>query len=160
VERNLRLEEPVSERAIGWRHGDEIRMLEIPPDPEIERTDGEIRAVVVGGRRVPVRTARAGDTVHVWCEGEIWEFTTAAAPGRSARGGRDDAGLRAPMPGRVVRLLVSEGESVARGTTLLVLEAMKMEHEIRAPHDGTVARLPYLVGDQVEAGAPLVEFAG
>jgi 3-methylcrotonyl-CoA carboxylase alpha subunit len=64
------------------------------------------------------------------------------------------------MPGRIVRLLVSEGETVARGTTLLVLEAMKMEHEIRAPHDGTVARLPFLVGDQVDAGAPLVEFAG
>jgi len=132
----------------------------VPGDAEVESREGEIRAVTLGGLRTPVRTARAGDAVFVWIGGETWEFTSAPAAGQTARGGRDEAGLRAPMPGRIVRLLVSEGEPVARGATLLVLEAMKMEHEIKAPHDGTVARLPFRVGDQVEAGAPLVEFAG
>jgi len=150
----------VSVRTIGWRRDSSVEALEVPGGAEVESRDGEIRAITIGGRRFPVRTAREGDVVFVWCGGEAWEFTSAPASGKAARAGRDEAGLRAPMPGRVVRLFVSEGEAVARGTTLLVLEAMKMEHEIKAPHDGTVARLPYRVGDQVEAGAPLVEFAG
>ncbi|HET9796149.1 MAG TPA: biotin/lipoyl-containing protein [Thermoanaerobaculia bacterium] len=150
----------MSGRSIGWIRGSDVEALEVPAGAEVETRDGEIREVSYGGRRTPVRTARAGETIFVWCGGDVWEFTAAPAPGRAGRSARDDAGLRAPMPGRIVRLLVSEGETVTRGTTLLVLEAMKMEHEIKAPHDGTVARLPYLVGDQVDAGAPLVEFAG
>ncbi len=160
MERNVRLEEPLSTRTIGWRHDSSVETLDVPGGGEIDSRDGEIRAITANGRRTAVRTAREGDTVFVWCDGDAWEFTSAPSPGKAARGGRDEAGLRAPMPGRIVRLLVSEGESVARGTTLLVLEAMKMEHEIKAPHDGTVARLPFRVGDQVEAGAALVEFAG
>jgi biotin carboxyl carrier protein len=64
------------------------------------------------------------------------------------------------MPGRILRVLVSEGERVARGATLLILEAMKMEHEIKASRDGVVVRLPFRPGEQVEAGAVLVDFTG
>jgi biotin carboxyl carrier protein len=64
------------------------------------------------------------------------------------------------MPGRILRVLVSEGERVARGATLLILEAMKMEHEIKAPRDGFVAGLPFPAGQQVDAGAVLVDFTG
>ena len=149
----------MSARIIGWRRGDTVEAIAVPA-AEIVSRDGEIRAAIVGGRRVPVRVAVDGDAVHVWCAGEVWEFTAAAPRAPRARSGRDEAGLRAPMPGRIVRLFVAEGETVARGAALLILEAMKMEHEIRAPHDGTVLRLPYRVGDRVEAGAALVEFAG
>ena len=58
------------------------------------------------------------------------------------------------MPGRVRRLLVEDGARVARGDVLLVLEAMKMEHAIRSPRDGT-ARLRVAEGDLVEAGIEL-----
>jgi acetyl/propionyl-CoA carboxylase alpha subunit len=64
--------------------------------------------------------------------------------------------LRAPMPGKVVKVTVSEGEAVAEGQILVVMEAMKMEHALRAPHPGTVAAVPASPGDQVEAGATLV----
>jgi pyruvate carboxylase subunit B len=68
------------------------------------------------------------------------------------------AGLvRAPMPGLVVRILVSEGDAVAAGQGLLVLEAMKMENEIRAPAAGTVGRLGVLPGQAVEKGQLLFE---
>jgi biotin carboxyl carrier protein len=64
--------------------------------------------------------------------------------------------LLAPMPGNVVRLLVTEGDEVKRGQVLLALEAMKMEHSIRAPHAGTVHEVRVSVGQQVETGALLL----
>jgi propionyl-CoA carboxylase alpha chain len=59
------------------------------------------------------------------------------------------------MPGSVIRVDIAQGDTVTAGQPLLVLEAMKMEHEIVAPVDGTVSALSVSVGDQVEAGAPL-----
>jgi 3-methylcrotonyl-CoA carboxylase alpha subunit len=64
--------------------------------------------------------------------------------------------LTAPMPGRIVQVLVAEQARVRRGETLLVLEAMKMEHSVTAPADGIVERIDYGVGDLVEEGAELL----
>ena len=64
--------------------------------------------------------------------------------------------VKALMPGRVVRILVEQGESVRKGAGLLILEAMKMENEIQAPADGTVEELFVSSGQTVEAGADLV----
>ena len=64
--------------------------------------------------------------------------------------------VKALMPGRVVRVLVEKGETVRKGTGLLILEAMKMENEIQAPADGTVDALFVSPGQTVEAGADLV----
>ena len=64
--------------------------------------------------------------------------------------------LRAPMAGKIIRVLVQPGEPVKAGTPLLILEAMKMEQQIIAPHDGVVARLLCREGDQVTAGTELV----
>ena len=61
----------------------------------------------------------------------------------------------APMPGKVIKLAVAEGAEVEAGDVLVVLEAMKMEHELTAPSAGTVAELRVAEGDQVESGAPL-----
>jgi 3-methylcrotonyl-CoA carboxylase alpha subunit len=65
-------------------------------------------------------------------------------------------GLTAPMPGKIVAILVAQGDTVAKGTPLLVMEAMKMEHTIEAPRTGKIDRLLYAVGDQVNEGAPLL----
>jgi propionyl-CoA carboxylase alpha chain len=65
-------------------------------------------------------------------------------------------GLVAPMPGKVTLLHVRVGDVVRAGETLLVLEAMKMEHPIRAPEDGVVAEVRVAVGEQVENGALLL----
>jgi 3-methylcrotonyl-CoA carboxylase alpha subunit len=76
-----------------------------------------------------------------------------------ARAGHTDAGeaqTRAPMPGRVTRVAVRTGQSVAAGDALLTLEAMKMEHTLRAGRAGVIAGVLVAAGDQVEAGAPLV----
>jgi 3-methylcrotonyl-CoA carboxylase alpha subunit len=66
--------------------------------------------------------------------------------------------LTAPMPGRIVRQLVAAGDRVQRGASLLVLEAMKMEHTIVAPRDGRVLALRYAENEQVEEGAVLLDF--
>jgi 3-methylcrotonyl-CoA carboxylase alpha subunit len=66
--------------------------------------------------------------------------------------------LTAPMPGKIVAVLVDAGAAVEKGAALIVLEAMKMEHTIKAPAAGTVTALRYRVGDQVPEGAELVGF--
>jgi len=66
-------------------------------------------------------------------------------------------GLTAPMPGKVIQVMVSSGDRVVQGDPLLVLEAMKMEQTIVASSDGEVAAVFYAVGDQVEEGAVLVD---
>lgn len=129
-----------------------------PPAGEAILVAGKIRAVDFEGRRVRVRAVADGTGVLVWCDGETYNFAPSLPKNARARTGSEEAGLRAPMPGKVLRVLVRQGDEVARGSTLLILEAMKMEHEIKAPRDGRIARMPFSEGDQVEAGAKLVEF--
>ena len=73
----------------------------------------------------------------------------AAAPA-GAQGG---VKINAPMPGKILGIKASAGQAVKKGQVLLILEAMKMENEIVAPQDGTVASVNVTVGEQVEAGA-------
>jgi biotin carboxyl carrier protein len=79
----------------------------------------------------------------------------------SKRRGRAAAGhgLEAPMPATVTRVVASVGQRVAAGDVLVLLEAMKMELAIRAPHDGTVARIACEAGKIVQPGVPLVELS-
>jgi 3-methylcrotonyl-CoA carboxylase alpha subunit len=119
------------------------------------RGERSLDALVVDGRIVRVASAHDGPRVLVWCEGDVFEFFRESdRPRRTA----DVAGdLIAPMPGRVRRVLVSEGSPVTRGEVVFVLEAMKMEHSLRAPRDGVVRSIGPREGDLVEAGAILAE---
>jgi 3-methylcrotonyl-CoA carboxylase alpha subunit len=72
--------------------------------------------------------------------------------------GAAEAAVRAPLPGKIIDLRVKPGDTVSKGQPLLVLEAMKMEHTLTAPADGTVKSVRYAVGEQVPEGAELVEF--
>jgi propionyl-CoA carboxylase alpha chain len=102
--------------------------------------------------RIP--TAVVGDTVHV--AGGQFAFVV---PPRFVS--PDDAGRAgstvAPMPGRVVALLVAAGDAVVAGQPLLTLEAMKMEHQITSPHAGTVAEVYVQPGQQLDGGQPLLK---
>ncbi|MFZ1678994.1 MAG: biotin/lipoyl-containing protein [Saprospiraceae bacterium] len=66
--------------------------------------------------------------------------------------------MEAPMPGLVTSIKIVAGDHVTKGTTLLILEAMKMENVIAAPHDATIKEVKVKVGQAVERGFPLVEF--
>lgn len=88
-------------------------------------------------------------------EGRDAEFTALGAAAR--KGAVHEGGLTAPMPGKIFRVLVKAGDEVKAGQTLLVLEAMKMEHAIKAPQDGKIKQVLFTEGQQVTGGATLVQ---
>ncbi|HEX4928041.1 MAG TPA: acetyl/propionyl/methylcrotonyl-CoA carboxylase subunit alpha [Burkholderiales bacterium] len=98
---------------------------------------------------------RDGRSWHVFWEGERWTLAL-----KDELQGLDvdasSGSLAAPMPGRVVKLMVEAGTKVAKGEPLLILEAMKMEHTLSAPYDGTVAEVHCAAGDQVLEGVELI----
>lgn len=87
------------------------------------------------------------------------ERTRAAAAGREANAPKGLGTLRSAMPGVIVEVHVEPGATVEAGQVLLILEAMKMQNEIKAAASGTVAKVHVSAGDTVPAGAKLVEFA-
>jgi 3-methylcrotonyl-CoA carboxylase alpha subunit len=124
-----------------------------------------LQAVPHGGDRYEVVLDGARHLLAVYAVGEkvavfgaagsalVGEFDLVAHAGDHAGdGGR----LAAPMPGKVVSVLAAAGQPVKRGQALAVMEAMKMEHTITAPHDGVVAEVLYGPGDQVAEGAELL----
>jgi acetyl-CoA carboxylase biotin carboxylase subunit len=128
-------------------------------DVRLVERDGESIRLEVDGEPVRVRPATHGRVVDtVTIGGRASRLRLAPPPGLGrAPGDSGDAGsLAAPMPGRIVRIHVAEGDHVAANEPLLVLEAMKMEHVIAAPGAGRVGGLMVAVGDQVTRGAPLV----
>ena len=104
-----------------------------------------------------VVTAVARDQIFVWCDGISYAFERVRSATRAAAGGEHGADLLAPMPGRVRKVCAVAGDRVERGMVLIVLEAMKMEHAIRAPQDGMLKRLLDKEGDLVDAGVELAE---
>lgn len=122
-------------------------------DFSADRGGEAIQSIRVGDRTFRVRAARDRDRVFVWCDGDVLEVRRAG--GRAARAGEHSGGLTAPMPGRIRRILASEGGRVSRGDAILILEAMKMEHAIRATADGVLTRIFHSEGDLVDAGAEL-----
>lgn len=80
----------------------------------------------------------------------------AAAAAPAAQGTAGSVKVEAPMPGTILDVKVSVGDSVSSGSVLCILEAMKMENEIVAPQDGTVASVNVSKGDSVEAGQVII----
>ncbi|MEO6199416.1 MAG: acetyl/propionyl/methylcrotonyl-CoA carboxylase subunit alpha [Sphingomicrobium sp.] len=118
--------------------GGETRSIVLDPDDELP----EVAAFVDGGQ------------VVVFADGQAFGFDTASrgTVGASAH----DGDIIAPMPGKVTSVEVKKGAKVTRGQRLLTLEAMKMEHGLTAPFDGTVAELCTSEGAQVQVDALLV----
>jgi 3-methylcrotonyl-CoA carboxylase alpha subunit len=182
AERALEDADPWSRRD-GWRlHGAAVRRFDLAVQGQhhvatLQRTHGGETLLAVGAERWAFGTAALGADVHdvtlgeqrhrltVYAQGErisvfapagsavVQEVDPIAHAGEGAvEGGR----LTAPMPGRVVAFLAKPGDAVKVGQPLAVMEAMKMEHTISAPRDGTVAELLYAVGDQVAEGGELL----
>lgn len=115
-------------------------------------------SITMSGKKISAHVVRVDELFHVFCEGHHWQLLwrdpIAHAGEQESEAGR----LTAPMPGKIVSLLVAAGIVVDKGTPLLIMEAMKMEHTINAPAKGSVAELLYAVGDQVAEGAQLLTF--
>jgi biotin carboxyl carrier protein len=112
-----------------------------------------------GERRRHVFVAADGDRVQAFVDGEVYDLLV-EREGRAPRAaGRVHEPLTVPMPARVVRIFVAEGQAITRGDLLMTLEAMKMQLPLKAPRDGTVRKISCREGDLVQPGAPVVEIA-
>ena len=114
---------------------------------------GQMRITSVAA--VPAWAVAVGDTRWVFVDGRAYELTEArqAARGRSGHQGS----LSAPMPATVRRVLVKEGDTVKRGDSLIILEAMKMELPVRAASAGVVQSVRCREGELVQPGLALIE---
>ncbi len=154
----------------GWRPG-------LPSEVDLHLACGEERQVVRlrGNAPSPIRlegerlwqeqdgitrqrlAIRRGNTLYLEWDGELQRVEQVDPVAEAQAGHAHHGGLTAPMNGSIVRILVDAGQAVEAGTALVVLEAMKMEHSIRAPHAGTVKALYCSEGELVAEGTALVE---
>ena len=186
AEADVKGNDPFSRRD-GWQsHGTTRRRFELEYDGQPVRavlTYGDVLRLQVGegveGREAALQFTPQGDglwvqfngvrthsTVHA--QGEVRHVFTPQGATRitvldplahAGEAAQEGGRLTAPMPGKVVSFAVKAGDKVKAGQALAVMEAMKMEHTISAPQDGTVAELLYAPGDQVADGAELLKLA-
>jgi biotin carboxyl carrier protein len=125
---------------------------------EILRTEGGKLDLLIDGERVTAYVSSDNTKRWVTVNGRTFVLTKQSGARKTASGHHHAAGkLTAPMPGQIRAVNVSEGDSVTKGQTLLVLEAMKMEIRIQAPMDGMVSKLLVKQGQTVEREQALVE---
>ncbi|MGI9501308.1 MAG: acetyl/propionyl/methylcrotonyl-CoA carboxylase subunit alpha [Geminicoccaceae bacterium] len=122
-------------------------------------TDGVEACGHIDGRTVRAATVRLGETVTVFLNGNTFEWTVPDPLEQVTADAAGDDRLVAPIPGLVKMVAASPGDHVAKEAPLIVMEAMKMEHMLKAPRDGIVDDVLVDVGDRVEEGAVLLELA-
>ena len=115
--------------------------------------------VEYGSKRGTVHVYKNGSAVHVFATQGATHLIVIDALEHAGVAQAEAGRLTAPMPGKVVSFAVKAGDKVTKGQALAVMDAMKMEHTIAAPVDGTVAELLYAPGDQVAEGAELLRLA-
>jgi biotin carboxyl carrier protein len=117
-------------------------------------------SVLLNQRSFTVHLAPSADGLEVWIGGTRYIVSTADLRDRSAKlkkqGGAGPVELHAQMPGKVVKLLVGPGASVQAGEGLVVVEAMKMQNQMKSPKDGTVTKIYVKEGAAVAAGERLM----
>jgi biotin carboxyl carrier protein len=136
----------------GWSCRLDGREVEV--DAVLARPD--VLSLRIGNQAYEVKSERVGGDLHLWV-GSV-RFAAEIRDPRSLRGrvrAVDDHGpkkLTAPMPGKIVRVLVSQGDEVETGAGVLVVEAMKMQNEIKSPKKGTIQKILVSEGAAVNAG--------
>jgi biotin carboxyl carrier protein len=131
---------------------------------DVARLRGAMYSLRLGGAQHEVAVDRRADGTYLVSDPQGTVAVEVADPlaylaaqSTAARGARRRQRVTAYMPGRVVALMASEGQTVQAGQGILVLEAMKMQNEILAEHDGTVTRILVQPGQSVDGGDPLFE---
>ncbi len=159
-------------RSISLRHGEQVQAVTVEVvDGGHELGIGSQRVFVratagpngqlhaqLGERRVNATVVVSGERRQVFFEGRAWPLALVDTLNVGGAGEAAEGGLKAPMPGKVIALMVAAGAVVKKGDPLLVLEAMKMEHTISAPRDGCVQAFHFAPGDQVSDGVDLLDF--
>ena len=141
---------------ISVRHGDKAL------EAEVRVISANAISLLVGGRSYLVLVARDKDKRYVWLDGRTYLIQTRKEDQRLAERGDDrtqkgKSVVTAPMPGKVVKVNVAEKEAVRKNQTLAIVEAMKMENEIKSPLEGFVKKIYVSAGDLVDSEKPLLE---
>jgi biotin carboxyl carrier protein len=148
--------------------GEEVKIVEVEPDGDELRVtvDERVHKVKAQLREGGVTLDVDGKRLTAWVADNwvgigsaVIALNKADKRKRRAAGAADRDTLSSAMPGQVRSVLVSEGEPVEKGQTLVLLEAMKMEIKVAAPHAGVVAKVLVSVGQVVERGQLLIEIA-
>ena len=158
--RRLTLEQGGTQQVVAVEGHGESWSIEVDGTPvsATGRLLGERLALQVGETLHRARVVRAGSELYLFGSDGVQRVTLHDPVSEADQSVADAGSLVAPMPGRIVATLLAPGTQVVRGTPLLVLEAMKMEHTLQAPADGTVQGYRVKAGDQVADGAVLVDF--
>ncbi len=150
-------------------------LLELPPNSsspvafavdslrlqaDVQEVEAGLYSLLIGTRSVEAKIEASGEGFVVRVNGRYYDVAVRDPRQRSRHSGhRTSEGplaVTSPMPGKVVRVMARMGDRVGAGTGLLVVEAMKMQNEIRAPKDGVVAALHVAVGSSVRAGETMI----
>ncbi len=131
---------------------------------DFESVSGQpVFSLIIGGKSYEAYVNRGEEDWEVLLRGRLYSAKVederekrlrAAAGGTAAEGG--EYHLKAPMPGLIVAVTVSEGQKVEKGQVLVILESMKMQNELKSPKAGTVSRIKVKAGDRVEQKATMV----
>ncbi len=128
-------------------------------DADISELSDGIYSILIGGRSLEVRIEALGQTLRITSGAR--EFTASVTDPRRYRKGAGSIlaegrqQVTAPMPGKVIRVLVKAGEAVTAGQGIVVVEAMKMQNEVKSPKAGTIEKLLAAEGQAVNAGDAL-----
>jgi biotin carboxyl carrier protein len=128
--------------------------------------EGELYSLLLDHQSFEAVVEERDDLHHVLISGDLYEVKVTDERSRRLESAfmafGDSSGemvIRAPMPGLISRIPVVEGQQVLKGETLMILESMKMENELKAPRDGTVHHINISAGDSVEQNKVLVTLA-
>lgn len=153
-----------------WRFAEGNAVVEVSADEYLVRVSKHDYAVRVlsrsadlllvecQGQRQSISVFDANPLLHLFRDGRhVMLHLERTDDALQVAGDSEQGSLLTPLPGTIVAVHVATGQKVARGTPLVTVEAMKMEHTLTAPYDGVVSRIAYAITDRVQAGAVLVE---
>ena len=128
----------------------------------VERVDDHTLMLIADGIKKIAHAVQTNGKIYVHLDGtvHILEDTLAEADSADSGAGEIIDGIQkvvAPMPGKLVKVTVSEGEKVTKGTTVCIVEAMKMENVVQAKLDGTAKNISFKAGDLVDTENPILE---
>lgn len=126
---------------------------------DIPKTEYSINKKIIkisqGGQKIIANVVRDKDTFWVHIDGKILTFNSADSRKSSAK--VTEGSLQAPMPGTILDVQVAVGQEIEEGQSLLIMEAMKMEHKITAPFSGIVEKVNCNIEQKVDRGFILIE---
>ena len=147
---------------VGFEEKEKTSVVSIDGEPveiEVLRVESNVYSILLGNRSETVGIFRKGKKIQVFHAGDLHEIEAVSGREVSASGGAGSLNVTAPMHSRVVKVLKKEGDEVKEGESVVIVEAMKMESELKASVSGTIKEIRASEGETVEKDAVLVSLS-